>query len=94
MSSSFRQHARPFLSATRFVLCTNAIAQTLASQPPLLLPDRHACSASICPAVAVPFARRSRQRRAYRIDCRPIPSIGRGVRLLSLPERPFPENEC
>lgn len=38
--------------------------------------------------------RRSRQRRAYRIDCRPIPSIGRGLRVLPPPERPFPENEC
>ncbi len=34
------------------------------------------------------------QRRAYRIDCRPIPSIGRGQPLRSPPERPFPENEC
>ncbi|WP_321782747.1 hypothetical protein [Burkholderia pyrrocinia] len=38
--------------------------------------------------------RRSRQRLPYRIDCRPISSIGRGWRALPPPERPFPENEC
>ncbi|VWB69857.1 hypothetical protein [Burkholderia lata] len=34
MSSSFRQHARPFLSAIISALCMNAMAQTSASQPP------------------------------------------------------------
>ncbi|MBN3837614.1 hypothetical protein [Burkholderia sp. Ac-20344] len=34
MSSSLRQHARPFLSAVISALCMNAMAQTSASQPP------------------------------------------------------------
>ncbi|VWB40710.1 hypothetical protein BLA6993_01815 [Burkholderia lata] len=38
MSSSLRQHARPFLSAALSVLCMNAMAQTLASQPPTPAP--------------------------------------------------------
>ncbi|MCA8271218.1 hypothetical protein LGN17_01605 [Burkholderia sp. AU30280] len=38
MSSSFRQHARPFLSATLSVLCVNAMTQALASRPPAPAP--------------------------------------------------------
>ncbi|VWC69279.1 hypothetical protein BLA18628_00415 [Burkholderia aenigmatica] len=38
MSSSFRQHARPFLSAIISALCMNAVAQTPASQPPAPAP--------------------------------------------------------
>ncbi|MBN3840011.1 hypothetical protein [Burkholderia sp. Ac-20349] len=38
MSSSFRQHARPYLSAFISALCMNAMAQTLASQPPAPAP--------------------------------------------------------
>lgn len=38
MSSSFRQHARPFLSVFLCALSMNAMAQTLASQPPVSAP--------------------------------------------------------
>lgn len=38
MSSSFRQQARPFLSVFLSTLCMNAMAQTLASQPPASAP--------------------------------------------------------
>ncbi|WP_431228458.1 hypothetical protein [Burkholderia contaminans] len=38
MSSSFRQHARPLLGVFICTLCMNAMAQTLASQPPASAP--------------------------------------------------------
>ncbi|MBN3748091.1 hypothetical protein G3N96_22080 [Burkholderia sp. Se-20373] len=38
MSSSFRQHARPLLSVFLCTLSMNAMAQTLASQPPASAP--------------------------------------------------------
>ena len=41
MSSSFRQHARPFLSVFLCTLSMNAMAQTLASQPPASAPALH-----------------------------------------------------